>query len=410
MEIVKKSMESKRAVFLDNLRSLMVVIVLIFHSVIGYSSAAKYWPFHEGGSNAVIDIFLYLCDAFMMAMLFFIAGYFALPSLKKRGTAKFITNKLQRLGLPWLIIVVILLPILDYIYYVRTIAGATGFPSFWLQSMGKIAGFYTGWMDMSSYHNMTQLFFQRYMWYLSLLVLFFVLFALIYKIKSHFAKKAEPVQTMAEKSIFAPVLIVSAVMIVLFSVVMFNYPSFTDYGWFSLANIFQFQFGEMIIYIACFTLGVMAFSRGWLNGKSHFKRWWVYIIFCVCLFAVNAVIYSKLVTETPTLGTKIAYCVFYPLWTLSFILMFLSIGYRFWNKPTKLNVSVSQNSFRMYLIHYIVPNTLPLLLLGLNIPTLIKAIIVAIVTIGFSYAVSRWIMGSISNAMRKYKRKDFTAK
>jgi glucan biosynthesis protein C len=52
----------------------------------------------------------------MMTVLFFIAGYFALPSLEKRGGKRFVIGKLKRLGLPWLVVIVLLLPVLDYLH------------------------------------------------------------------------------------------------------------------------------------------------------------------------------------------------------------------------------------------------------------------------------------------------------
>src|SRR4030043_2115332 len=96
-----------RSVFFDNLRSLMVILVLIFHSGAGYGTGVDFWPFHDRNPSSIIDIFMFLCDVFMMAVLFFIAGYFTLPNLQKKGTWGFIKGKLKRLGLSWLAIIVI---------------------------------------------------------------------------------------------------------------------------------------------------------------------------------------------------------------------------------------------------------------------------------------------------------------
>ena len=69
---------------LDNLRYLMVVSVLIYHSIGAYATIAPHWIVHDTGS-LMADMIRELFDVFMMPVLFFIAGYFALDSLRKKG-------------------------------------------------------------------------------------------------------------------------------------------------------------------------------------------------------------------------------------------------------------------------------------------------------------------------------------
>jgi hypothetical protein len=57
----------------------------------------------------------------------------------------------------------------------------------------------------------------------------------------------------------------------------------------------------------------------------------------------------------------------------------------------------------MYLVHYIVPFTLPLLLSNISIPVFIKFIIVSVSTLVFSYAFSAFIMKPLSNLTQRYK-------
>jgi len=399
---------SNRAVFLDNLRALMVILVLIFHSGASYGTGAEFWPFHDSNSSGIIDIFMFICDVFMMALLFFIAGYFAWPSLRKNGTRRFINSKLKRLGLPWIIISVFVLPVLDYVHYLirnREQALPTlGLPEYWALSMKKIAGFYTGWMDMSAYWSMTEAFYQRYMWFLSLLLVFFIVFALLHKLKPYVYKKTDRQNvTLAnsKKDVFRGFLIVSVIMVILFGVARFNYPEFMGSGWFSLGNLIQFQFGKLILYACCFTLGILAFSGKWFSGFG-FGKAIVWALVCFCLFGLNMLVLKNLTsTATPALGFKLAFCALYPLWTLSFIGFFVSLAHKYWNRSTKLNKSVSNNSYNMYLVHYIVPFTLPLMLSDLAVPTLLKFFFVSVVTLVFSYAFSRFVMTPMSKAIRK---------
>ena len=78
-----------RIVFFDNLRYLMVILVIIFHSGASYGSIVALWPYHDPNPTEAVDIIMMVLDVFMMSILFFIAGYFALPSLQKEGGQAF---------------------------------------------------------------------------------------------------------------------------------------------------------------------------------------------------------------------------------------------------------------------------------------------------------------------------------
>jgi hypothetical protein len=179
-------------------------------------------------------------------------------------------------------------------------------------------------------------------------------------------------------------------MVVLFGMIRFMvYPEFMDSGWFSLGNIIQFQCGKIVIYGCLFGLGVRAYSGKWFDGNNHFWKTRIWAIFCFCLFGLNMLALKNLSSPAdPLLIAKIAFCALYPLWALSFWGLFISFGRGHWNSPTKFNTSLAKNSYNMYLVHYIVPFTLPLLLSGISIPVFIKFSIVSIVTLIFSYALS----------------------
>jgi surface polysaccharide O-acyltransferase-like enzyme len=76
---------SSGIVFLDNIRVLIIILVLIFHSGASYGTGVEFCPFHDNNLNGVMDLFMFLCDVFFMAILFFIAGYFAPTDLLKKG-------------------------------------------------------------------------------------------------------------------------------------------------------------------------------------------------------------------------------------------------------------------------------------------------------------------------------------
>lgn len=386
----------------DNLRSLMVLLVLFFHSGASYGSAVDFWPFHESNPSILIDIFMLLGDTFIMAILFFIAGYFAIPSANKHGGRFFLINKIKRVTLPWIVIISVLLPSLDYIhYYSRSIRQGLQTRSFidhWLLSLKEIGRFRTGWLDMSSYIDMTEQFYQRYMWFLSLLFLFFLIFIIIYTTrKSLFneRKSTDKTTVSLKKTVFPVLAFIAFITILLFAAVRFLiYPEFMGNGWFSTVSIIQCQMGKLIIYAGYFSLGCYAYSRQWFTNEQAFGRPWGWILFCFLLFGANMMMFGIITKQaSPSFGLRIAFVVLYPLWALSFLGSFISIADKYLNRSNRITREIASNSYNMYLAHYIFPMTLPLLLSSwTGGPVLLKFTIVAVITILASFGISRYIM------------------
>ena len=409
MSQIINSHNINRLAFLDNLRTLMVLLVLIFHSGASYGSAVEFWPFHEENPSKIIDLFMFLLDTFMMSILFFIAGYFALPSLQKRGVWHFLKDKLKRLGLPWLIVTILLLPLLDYLHYRSNSVNSgllfRGYAEHWFLSIKRIAEFNIGWMNMSAYLDMTEHFYQRYMWYISLLILFFVLFTLLHAAKKKLIRMTEQSiddEAPSSKSVFLPLALTGFLTILLFALAkFFLYSDFLDKGWFSLGNIIQFQCGKLIIYACYFGLGIYAYSRKWFTDGNDFGRAWVWGLSCFLMFGINMFVLMKLnKAETGSVGLQLAFVVLYPLWTLSFLGLFISFAAKYWNRSTPVNKDLAANSYNMYLVHYIFPMTVPLLLsTWIGGPVFVKFGIVALATMVLSYGVSRYVIKPFPHAL-----------
>jgi glucans biosynthesis protein C len=390
---------SGRTAFLDNLRTLMVLLVLVFHSGASYGSAVEFWPFHDSNPSKVIDLLMFLLDIFMMSVLFFIAGYFTLPTLQKKGMWRFVKGKFKRLGIPWLVITLLVLPVLDYLHYwydaIHRGGSIRGYGAHWLLSMKRVADFHVGWMDMSTYTNMTEQFYQRYMWYVSLLILFFIVFAVLYAVlkgmgrfSSHQVQKKYTTQSTR-----CALVITGLVTVLLFALIrFFLYADFLDKGWFSLGNVIQFQCGKLVIYASYFLLGVYAFSRRWFTRGNNLGSVWIWVLSCLVLFCATMFVLMKM-RGSDLLIFRLAFVVFYPLLTLSFLGLFISFAITHLNRSTAITRSLADNSYNMYLTHYTVPMTLPLFLsMFSGMAVSVKFGLVSLVTVLLSYGISRYII------------------
>jgi hypothetical protein len=394
-----------RLLFFDNLRTLMVLLVLVFHSAASYGAMIAFWPYHDPNPTELVDLTMLLLDVFMMSVLFFIAGYFALPSLQKKGGRGFVTDKLKRLGIPWLVVTILVLPALDYVHYYTRSTGA-GIPprsygAHWWLGMQKIAEFYTGRLRMSRYLDVTEQFYQRYMWFLSLLLLFFLVFWLLYAAREMWRRtRGSPSgqKTAADGSVYPALAVAGLLNVVLFALVRFLLSSPGnpfDMVWCSLGNLVQFEAAKLAFYAPYFGLGVYACSRKWFTGGRDLGRPWPWGLACFLLLIVNMLV-GRGITRTaePSLALQVALAVLYPLWTFSFLGAFTAFASRHWNRATPLEKELAANSYNMYLVHNVFAMTLPLLLsTWMEGPVLIEFGIVALATLLLSYAASRYVIG-----------------
>ena len=100
---------NKRVLFFDQIRALMIALVIAIHVVpLAFTSG---WigvrvP-TTGSSDAFFGVagsfFAYFCNTFFMCMLFLISGYFVPRSAHKKGIARYLKDRLLRIGVPFLV-------------------------------------------------------------------------------------------------------------------------------------------------------------------------------------------------------------------------------------------------------------------------------------------------------------------
>jgi glucan biosynthesis protein C len=83
-----------RLFFVDNLRTFLIILVFLDHLAITYGSPFGSWYYHEGQvgfpAAAVYGTFQGIAQAFFMGLLFFLAGYFTVPSFDRKGPKQFL--------------------------------------------------------------------------------------------------------------------------------------------------------------------------------------------------------------------------------------------------------------------------------------------------------------------------------
>src|SRR5436305_3475659 len=104
-----------RNLSLDRARTFLTLVVLLHHAVIPYT----YFGHTDPTSWIGFDIVVLATDSFFMAMFFFLSGLFVWPSLRHKSPGQFFHDRLLRLGLPFAIAAVTIIPIAYYAIALR---------------------------------------------------------------------------------------------------------------------------------------------------------------------------------------------------------------------------------------------------------------------------------------------------
>ena len=122
---------SRSSLALDNLRAVVILIVLAFHSVLAYVEwtpatsagfddppyAWRAFPIVDSHRWFGFDLFCAWQDVYLMSLLFLLSGLFVWPSLLRKRNWGFLRDRLLRLGLPFVFGVVFLVPLAIYPAY-----------------------------------------------------------------------------------------------------------------------------------------------------------------------------------------------------------------------------------------------------------------------------------------------------
>src|SRR5215468_2076459 len=95
---------------LDRSRTFLTLVVLLHHAVIPYT----YFGHTDPKSWIGFDCIVLATDSFFMAMFFFLSGLFVWPGIARKAPQIFLRDRLLRLGLPFVIAALTLIPIAYY--------------------------------------------------------------------------------------------------------------------------------------------------------------------------------------------------------------------------------------------------------------------------------------------------------
>ena len=328
-----------KVVYIDHLKIVLTVLVILHHAAVTYGAPGGWYYSQKTaliGFLIPMTAFVATNQSFFMGFFFFLSALFIPSSYDKKGLAKFIYDRLIRLGIPLLFYSLILSPFLSFMVYNYT--GTHERITYWQYLSG-----FDDWIDFGV------------LWFVAALLIFTLLYAGYRRIIDR-RISVTPFPTVSRVLLFALIIgVISYFVRIVFPV-----------GW--VLKPLSFQLGHFPQYIAMFILGIVASRSNWLNEADYktSKRMRT-IALCLVLIGFPLFFVAQRLLNFPidyfNVGghwQSLWYAVWEQLTGFSIVTALICIGKERFNKPSVFLNKLSRTTFAVYIFH-------PLVLIALSV-------------------------------------------
>ncbi len=366
-----------RVAFIDNLRILLVILVIVHHLAVTYGGEGS-WYYIEGQSDVitttVLTLFVAVNQAFFMGFYFLLAGYFVPRSLDRSGSARFLRGRLLRLGVPLVLQVLVIGPLLAF----GLRLSLSGFE-------GSL------WEHLALHWRHCRGLDTGPLWFVEALLIFSVLYALWWRVR-------KPPAGRVQSKEGAPGNVAIAVFALAVGLVTFTVRIWLPVGWWFVP--LNFQFPHFPQYVALFIVGTVAYRRDWLSAisadRARGRLWGRVVVFLLALAPVLFVVGGALEGSTEAFRGGIRWqALAYALWE-QFLCVGVVISLLVWFRrrydyQRGVARMLSANAYAVYVIHAPILVFVCLGLGGIELYPLLKFALASVICIPLAFLVGRLV-------------------
>ncbi len=352
------STDNNRMVYIDNIRILLVILVIIHHIAVAYGGSGG-WPVKEAPSDGISPILFSILNgvnqSFFMSFFFLLSGFFVPLSFDKKGIVKFVIDKMLRLGIPLLFFVFLLSPFTSYLV------------------MNLVNGKKVSFFEIIQNRIIDLNFSTGHLWFVFALLLYTSIYVVFRLVTSKIKQNGIlPASAFPKK--------VSIIMLIfLMSIGTIAARFFYPVG----KEFLDLQLGHHVHYIICFFLGIIAYRMKWFDRltKADSKLWVIIAVLSILVMPVMTVLSGVLTVGIDVfLGGFHWQAYEYALWeSIACVSIIIAISYIFkskYNKQNRFLRMISSDVFAVYIFHQIIIVLINILLIGIEMPTAVKFFLV----------------------------------
>ncbi len=374
-----------RNVPLAYLRTFLVVLVVLHHAVLAYASfapplsasldASLLWtafPVVDLMRWSGADLIVAFNDSFFMSLMFLISGVFAWPALTHKGAARYLRDRIKRLGIPFVVAAGVLAPLA----YLAT----------WLAVPEQATSFWSQWLALGVWPAGPA-------WFLWVLLAFALLAAITFRVLPGWGSALGRVAgALGQRPVLFFVTLLAASALVYLPMAAVFDPS----QWVK-AGPFFVQISRLLHYLVYFLvgagLGAYGRDRGLLQADGRLaRRWWLWAVAALLAFGMSLVTLGAIIGSFahggPSAGLKVFGNATFVLSCAASSMAFIALFVRFARRARPMLDSLSANAYGIYLLHYAFVTWLQLALLPAAWPGYAKAAIVFTTALLLSWCLS----------------------
>ncbi len=372
-----KTVAPGRFIAVDHLRGFVVLLVVLHHTVLAYcvsghtdhhDYALSSAPIIDSQRWAGFDLLALLNDSFFMPLMFLLSGLFVWDGLARKGAWLYLRGRLLRLGLPFAVAVLTIVPLAYYPSF-RQAGGPPSFVAFWITTVTV-----GPWPSGPP-------------WFVAVLLLFDALAAVIFILFG----RPDPVQASAR--VATPGLCLSVLLAGSFLAYLPLLARFGPFRWVGIGPL-AVQASRMGLYAVYFAAGALLGTAALRSGASPLRdglarRWPAWVLCAAAAAAVLvgvALAWIAVRTALPTGAWLVAYAVAFITFCAAACFAWSAVFLRFAGHPSAAWDALAANSYGIYLLHYPAVTWVQYGLLPMPAPAAVKAVTTFAVAVLASWA------------------------
>jgi glucan biosynthesis protein C len=377
-------MKGGRIFFIDNLRILLVILVILFHVAITYGAVGS-WYYHEEPTDQftffLLSTFVATTQSFFMGFYFLISGYFTPSSYNRKHTRVFLKDRLVRLGIPLLIYTIIIDPAIVYLLAVSTSGVSMSFLEYYGLRISRL-----NILDLGSSFGVGPLWFVEA---LLIFAFFYAFYRLRYKPSNNNLSREERQPANRNK--------VPDNRRIVFFVLLLSGVTFIARLVFPIGEDFLFlQLGFFPQYISLFILGIVASQRKWFQNLSvsKGKLWLTIAIIGIFLLPIIWAFGGEGFASRALGGLNyesFVYAVWESFVGVGMILGLLVLFHTKFNNQGELAKAMSADAYTVYIIFAPIIVVLSLAMANISLYPLTKFALVSFAAVPLCFAISHYI-------------------
>lgn len=363
---------SRSSLALDNLRGIVILIVLGFHSALAYvgwvaapqadfDSPPYSWrafPIVDSHRFLGFDFFCAWQDVYLMSLMFFLSGLFVWPSLTRKTDFAFARDRVLRLGLPYALGILTVIPLAIY-------------PAFRVTAMdASVTAYWHALLALPFWPNGP-------LWFLWQLLILNVVAAVAHSIAP------DALRTLGRWSIAAGTRVVLGFAVLVAASALAYVPlavAYTPWTW-SDTGPFAVQLCRPLHYAVYFFAGVGVGAGGINRGLlavdgALARRWALWLAAALASLMLWMGLTSLTLNGGASMAMTIAADFSYVLACAAGCYFLIAASLRFAAKYSQILGALAANAYALYLLHYVFVVWLQYALLDTPLPAVIKWTIV----------------------------------